>query len=90
MPLSRTQEKALIEAHIDRGTYPCVQTREPTKLALIRMGYAIRQNLPNGITNGWALRLTEKGTKRALLSIKSQKNALPEEPDPYENWESYT
>jgi hypothetical protein len=35
--------------------------REPTKLALIRLGYAYRENRAGGATNGWYLRLTDKG-----------------------------
>lgn len=55
--LSNTQSKSLLKLHLgDDG----VQIREPTKLALIRMGYAYREDIPN-VTNGWRLRLTEKG-----------------------------
>lgn len=89
MPLSRTQADAIVKVHQDASGYPGVGLREPTKLALIKKGLAYRENLPSGDTNGWMLKLTEKGRARAQLIIKARTGNMTVDDDHMENWESY-
>jgi len=81
----------LVDVYRERRyiTYPGVQIREPTKLALIKKGYARRMERKDGVTNGWPLELTKRGEDHAKALIEGASNRLPDEPDPYENWESY-
>ena len=86
MSLTDYQSRCLVRLYLgDEG----VQMREPTKRALIRHGLARRENLPNGITNGWRLRLTDAGRQRAAIALGVPSTQVDEVDELLENWESY-
>lgn len=89
MQLSRTQEKAIIDIHRDASGFPGVSIRQPTIQALIRMGYVYAEDFENEKRVGTMYKLTALGEDRAKALLEGASNRLPDEPDPYENWESY-